>query len=285
MTTRYNAWTDPELAYLRDGDVGLLAVADAAATVPRFAVPKRRQRARLATRASVAAVVIAVGILTATPAFGLRTLAWSFIAGTPVAVDSLSNEDWAMLSDVNSAIANTNIETPASTAQHSLTASGFAAILLVATRGGQAFYVLRRTDGSTCFSTGAASGQTPPDGSTPGAPQRLLGMAACPAEMSPSFPSKKRPILDLSVFHTINSTGGPGVTGTPYIWRLSGFAADPVARVAVRGLDGLYYESTKVSQNIYDAEDLAPIPAKAIVAFDSAGKVVYSECVSPGGCD
>jgi hypothetical protein len=68
------------------------------------------------------------------------------------------------------------------------------------------------------------------------------------------------------------------------VWRLSGFAADPVVKLGVIGTDGKLYDVTPVAQNVYQASNLPAVTPRAIVGFDSANNQIYEKCVVRYGC-
>src|SRR5207302_1035489 len=98
-----------------------------------------------------------------------------------------------------------------------------------------------------------------------------LVFAGC---QSAENPFAKSALVDLSPRHG-NDPADPAAEIVS-VTRLVGFAADGVASVGVVGLSGSVIASTPVSNNTYASGVLADVPAKAIVALDSAGRTVGS---------
>jgi hypothetical protein len=95
-----------------------------------------------------------------------------------------------------------------------------------------------------------------------------------------AFPSRHDPVLDMSPLHSSRFSPTVGVTGAQYVWRLTGFAADPVAKVGVIAMDGSLIGITPVQDNVYINGAVPHERAKELVAFDRKGKRVWSECVA-----
>jgi hypothetical protein len=274
-----NVWTDPELAYLYASDASLLALADAVvATGGSRALPGSRSPLRTARVAALAAALLAV-LVVVSPAFGVGSQLWNLITGTPVATTSISSYDWTALSSMNANINGSSNSGATPATVKNLAELGYSSIDKIADLNGQSFYVLQRTSGATCYATGQTGGLalTPADPAYRNDGFRngsLFSQVACPGAPTSEFPSQQQPILDLSVLH-----GQPG-----YVSELEGFAADPVAKVGVIGTDGQLYDVTSVENNVYEASNLPTVDAKELVAFDSTGKQVYSECLDANGC-
>ena len=273
MSETYDVWSDPELGYLAVLDARLLAVADAVVEAGRTQPRASRTRG---FRVGLLAAAIAIAAILAASAFAFGPRLWGLIDGTPVTPGALGGEDWSVLSRINS---DKNRLTPKEAdrvpAVKSLGKLGFVGIAKVAERNGETFYVLQRRDGSRCYADGPTGGVR-----TPGAGRSLFSGIEC--RIGYPFPSRQAPVFDMSAFHGNFSTT-TGVSDS-YVWRLRGFAADPVSKVAVTGLDGTVRFSTAVQNNVYDATNLPRFVAKQIVAFDHSGHRVYSWCLNRGGC-
>jgi hypothetical protein len=272
----YDAWADPELAYLARNDLALLAVADALVEAGQSRSDRVRKR-KLRVGLLAAAVVLAA--LLAGTAFGLGARLWGFVDGKPVATRSLGSGDWTALSEINSYRRGlTPKEANQARAIKSLGGVGLVAITKVAQHNGESFYMLKRTDGSRCFATGPTGGfkVRPTDSGL-----SLFSGIGCRSGYP--FPSRRAPIFDLTAYHASSFSRVTGVSGS-YVWRLRGFAADPVSKVGVVGTDGVLRDVTTVANNVYDAVNLPRFSPRQIVAFDKNGKRVYVQCVQKGGC-
>jgi len=276
MSKTYDVWTDPELAYLGSNDPLLLVVADALVDAGR----SRSGRARKATRrvGLVAAIVMLAAVL-AGAALGVGSRLWGLVDGKPVAPRSLGGEDWRALSMFESFNRGlTPKEANRAPVAKSLSGVGLSAVTEVARRHGESFYLLERVDGSRCFAIGPTGGfkVRPAD-----AGRSLFGEIACRKDYP--FPSRRAPVFDMTAYHAVGFSRVTGVSGS-YVWRLRGFAADPVSRVGVVGVDGVLRDETTVQNNVYDAVDLPRFAPKQIVAFDKHGNRVFTQCVQKGGC-
>lgn len=276
MSGTYEVWTDAELTYLAREDLALLAIADALVEAGQ----SRSHKARTAkVRAgTVAAAIVLAALLTGT-AFGLGARLWGLVDGQPVPPRSLGSEDWTELSRMNSfSLGLTPKEANQARVVKSLDGVGLVAVTKVAQRNGESFYLLKRTDGSRCFATGPTGGfkVKPTDTGL-----SLFSGIGCRSGYP--FPSRRAPIFDLTAYHASSFSRVSGVSGS-YVWRLRGFAADPVSKVGVVGTDGVLRDVTTVENNVYDALNLPRFPPKQIVAFDKNGKRVYALCVQKGGC-
>jgi|GEM_PF-3204809 len=214
---------------------------------------RRRRPTRLLTAIAVVGLLALVTVLAAPPV-SLATRIWDMFSGTPVSQKQLSPGDWRVLSASNRG-------QPASLGLHSLRGVGVDAIKLIAQRDGLRFYVIDRTDGTRCYALGLASSN------------RLFGQVSCPG---PTFPSRAKPILDLSTWQTQPGTG-------QHIGRLVGFAADGIAAVALASLDGTVHDRTAVEDNVYLRQAPTAAPTAAVVALDRTGHPAYTcrTCIPP----
>jgi hypothetical protein len=274
VSETYEVWSDPELAYLARQDVRLLAVADALVEAGRTRSGRVRRRS---VRVGLVAAAIAMAAILAASAFGLGARLWGLVDGKPVQPRALGSDDWNVLSRINSykhrltpkAADNVPIV-------KSLDKLGFVAITTVAERNGESFYVLRRRDGSKCYADGPTGGfRTARRG------HALFSGIEC--RTGYPFPSRRAPVFDMTAFHASSFSRETGVSGS-FVWRLRGFAADPVDKVGVTDVDGTLRVVTDVENNVYDASNLPKFTAKEIVAFDRSGHRVYTMCVKQGGC-
>jgi hypothetical protein len=272
----YDVWKDPELAYLARNDLTLLALADALVEAGQsrpYGVQKTKRRFGL-----LAAAVVLAALLAGT-AFGLGARLWGLVDGKPVAPRSFGSGDWTALSMFNSFSQGlTPKEARQARVIKSLGGVGLLAVTKVAQRNGESFYVLKRTDGSRCFATGPSGGfkMRPTDTGL-----SLFSGIECRPDYP--FPSRRGPIFDMTAYHASSFSRDTGVSGS-YVWRLRGFAADPVSKVGVLGTDDVLRDVTTVENNVYDAVNLPRFSPKQIVAFDKKGERVYALCVQKGGC-
>jgi len=221
---------------------------------------RRGNRMRLGV---VALGVVLLAVVVAAPAFGVGSRLLDLITGgAPVATSRLSGQDLRIVSAMVKSVPPSAI--PPSK-QDELAALGGTAIRQIAERDGRAYFVIDKQDGSHCYASGDVAAAD------------LFGGIICPR--SPGFPSPEQPILDMSVFH-----GRPLNAGMPTLWRLEGFAADGVANVGLVTADGTLTALTPVIDNVYIAEGsaLPDEPVKEIVALDSNGTRLYSECLIAG---
>jgi hypothetical protein len=196
----------------------------------------------------------------------------SLFAGSPVAPAALSGTDWATLTAASHPSGR-----PMAPAAN-LRAAGVASINQIANRSGRSFFVINRLNGAQCFATGTQGGvREGLDVSV----LSILGTVDCPSGKD-AFPSQVSPVLDMSVFHG-DLAARTGV-GTSFVSRLTGFAADGIATVAVVDTTGVQRVSSPVIDNVYVATDLPPFAPQAIVAYDATGKEVWRQCVALGGC-
>jgi hypothetical protein len=122
---------------------------------------------------------------------------------------------------------------------------------LLATRGSTAYLRVPLTDGQTCFFTGRAAER--------GA--FALGGGSC------WTPAARFPILDLS---PIQASGPGGFK----VLAVQGFAADGVAAIALKDLDGQTIAETAVRDNVYKLTAYPPGGVSALVALDAGGHVL-----------
>jgi hypothetical protein len=272
----YEVWADPELAYLVREDLTLLAVADA---IVEAGLSRSRQgRDPKLVVGLLAAAVVAAALL-AGAAFGLGARLRGLVDGKPVASQSLGSGDWNALSEINSYSRGlTPKEATQARVVKSFGGEGFVSITKVAERHAWSFYMLKRADGSRCFATGPTGGfkVRPTDKG-----RSLFSGIGC--RTAYPFPSRRAPIFDMTAYHATSFSRLTGVSGS-YVWRLRGFAADPVGKVGVVGTDGVLRDVTTVEDNVYDAGSLPRFPPRQIVAFDKTGKRIYAQCVQKGGC-
>lgn len=276
MSKAYEVWADPELAYLGRKDPLLLVVADALVEAGRSRPVQARTTSRLV---GLLAATVVLAVVLAGTALGLGSRLWGLVDGKPVAPRSLGNEDWTALSIFESFNRGlTPKEANRAPVVKSLRGVGLVAVTAVAERHGESFYLLKRVDGSRCFATGPIGGFKARPGDIG---LSLFGAIACRKDYP--FPSRRAPIFDMTAYHAVSFSHATGVSGS-YVWRLRGFAADPVSRVGVVGTDGVVRDQTMVENNVYDAVNLPRFSPKEIVAFDRHGNRVYTQCVRKGGC-
>jgi hypothetical protein len=276
VSRTYDVWTDPELAYLARNDLALLAVADALVETGR----SRSQEVRKTKlRVGLLAAAVALAALLAGTAFGLGARLWGLVDGKPVASRSFGSGDWSVLSEINSfSHGLTPKEANQARVVKNLRGVGLVAVTKVAERNGESFYMLKRADGSRCFATGPTGGYKARPTDT-----GLSLFSGIGCRTGYPFPSRRAPIFDMTAFHGTSFSRVTGVSGS-YVWRLRGFAADPVSKVGVVGTDGVLRDVTAVVNNVYDAVNLPRFSPKQIVAFDKNGKRVYTQCLQKGGC-
>jgi hypothetical protein len=136
----------------------------------------------------------------------------------------------------------------------------------LAERSGVLFYAVRGKDQRQCFGISASASANPE-----------LTTLMCPGGDGPAaFPSPSRPVLDLSPM-----MGRHGST-LKYFPSMMGFAADGVAEVGVVDREGRVH-TTLVEGNVYFTEDLADVPAQALVARDAHGEVIWRRDVPKFG--
>jgi hypothetical protein len=137
-------------------------------------------------------------------------------------------------------------------------------IRLLGQRDGVSFYVSSQPSGATCFAIGL----------TTGAASAHIDALKCGGQLG-SFPSSTDPIADFSA-----STGASD--GSIQVTTLAGFAADPIASIALLDADGNTIYTTPVVDNIYSAANNLPaVPSASIAALDSQGHIAYRMQLTP----
>lgn len=140
---------------------------------------------------------------------------------------------------------------------------------LIATRGSDAFYVIRQPGGRLCYSIGdTRKGRTPFQRET----RIRFGSIGCPDRRV--FPSRAVPVLDYSAYMLSPGAALASLTG------LRGFASDPVARIGVIGRDNRIVYSVPVSQNVYTSGKKRIAGARGIVALGKDGKPLWVQCTA-----
>jgi hypothetical protein len=145
---------------------------------------------------------------------------------------------------------------------------------LIAIRNSRAFYVIRRSDGSRCYSIGDVRKSL-----TPAQKQlrtRFFGAGGAGCLDPRIFPSRALPVLDYSFYSYRRGDAESRLAG------LQGFAADPVARIGVIGRDNRIVSSVPVEDNVYTAGKRAFPGARGIVALDDDGRVLWVRCTAIG---
>ncbi|MBA3735273.1 MAG: hypothetical protein H0W90_08755 [Actinobacteria bacterium] len=151
-----------------------------------------------------------------------------------------------------------------------------ARVTLIASRNGQAFYVIKRKKGGPCYAVGAVERHLTPAQLQLRSRSRF-GAVGCPlAGGSFGFPSKVQPILDFSVFFATRDR-------IARLARLEGFAADPVAKVGVIGVDNKIAYTVDARENTYLGGHSAVV-AHGIVALDKEEKPLFVQCTVRKGC-
>jgi hypothetical protein len=125
---------------------------------------------------------------------------------------------------------------------------------LLAVRGRLAYYRIQTKDG-TCFSVGDAS-----------APGRIGG-SECPRG---PFPTRERPLLDLSIYETASHE-----RGMLSLYSAEGIAADGVSSVAFTRSDGSVVLRLPVRGNVYSATVVPSGSIAHVVAYDESGNEVW----------
>ena len=142
-------------------------------------------------------------------------------------------------------------------------------VKLIATRGSDAFYVIRQPDGRLCYSIGdTRKGRTPFQRET----RIRFGSIGCVDR--PVFPSRAVPVLDYSSY-----MWRPGARDLS-LTALRGFASDPVAKIGVIGRDNRIVYSVPVSQNVYTSGKKRVAGARGIVALGKNGKPLWVQCTA-----
>lgn len=165
--------------------------------------------------------------------------------GTPPGLDRVSN-------------GGTAVPTLSSQDTRALTRLGRpgAATRLMAATEERAIYRI----GSDCFGVGSLS-----------ASGDRFGAVRC----TDDFPSAGRPVVTFAVIHGQRDEDFKVVEQS--VWRSEGVAADGVASVGFRTIDGAIVGEVSVSHNVYRHSTIPEGELVELVAFDSSGDVVYSE--------
>jgi hypothetical protein len=137
-------------------------------------------------------------------------------------------------------------------------------VSLMAVRRGRAFYRVHRPDKAPCYAIG------------PSTAVRFSALAC-----QDDFPSSAHPVLDQSVVMRSYDTSGKEVAAR--LVAVEGFAAEGVARVAVRDESGETASAT-VADNVYvvDPKTLPNGRPVEVVAYDADGAVVYRKDLGRG---
>ena len=205
----------------------LIARLTAANPVPTATYVREPQPLRSPRRIALAAAFVAAAIALPAAAFadGIGALFHFSSEGTPVPT---SASPFARDSTLSQAMRELDFPSRL----HPLTE-----------REGIRFYAARRANGEFCFAI------------------ELDGRKAVGCNVSPTFPSAERPIVDFSRF----SNGA---------W-IVGFAADGVRTVALVDASGGTIASAPVIDNVYAASNDVP-GAAGVAALDAHGNVVYT---------
>lgn len=134
---------------------------------------------------------------------------------------------------------------------HSMQAVGAS---LLGVRGRLAYYRIETKDG-TCFSVG--------DSSTPG----RIGGSECPHG---PFPTRERPLLDLSIYETASHE-----RGMLSLYSAEGIAADGVSSVAFTRSDGSVVLRLPVRGNVYSAQTVPSEGVAHLIAYNESGAEVW----------
>jgi hypothetical protein len=125
---------------------------------------------------------------------------------------------------------------------------------LLAVRGRLAYYRMQTKDG-TCFSVGDASALG------------RIGGSECPRG---PFPTRERPVLDLSIYETASHE-----RGVLSLYRAEGIAADGVSSVAFTRADGSVVLRLPVRGNVYSATAVPSAGVTHVVAYNASGAEVW----------
>jgi hypothetical protein len=142
---------------------------------------------------------------------------------------------------------------------------------LLAKRNGDAFYIIRRADGTRCYFIGDARRNL-----TPARREGRIRFGGGGCIDPRVFPSRAMPVLDQSYYSYHRGDAESRLAG------LQGFAADPVDRIGVIGRDNQIIFTLKVEQNVYTAGRRGFMGARGIVALDTHGKVLWVQCTAMG---
>jgi hypothetical protein len=196
-----------------------------------------------------AAVAVIAAVALAIPALALSGVLGSLFGftnqGAPVSPDDLSRV---------SAVLSLTGATPGSVVQ-------------LASRDGWAFYGARTPNGDVCYFD-APAGQSESDG----IPNAGAAGGCKAAAGEADFPSPARPVFNMSHYF--------GVPPDMSIVTLAGVAADGVASVEVLALGDCHVVATApVTDNVYLADDLPPVPEAEVVALGADGTPVWHQAV------
>jgi hypothetical protein len=127
-------------------------------------------------------------------------------------------------------------------------------IYLLAARDGRAFYQVGRRSHSRCYGAGDANARWP------------IGVIAC-MNAPPFFPSRRRPVFDLSSSEL--RKGDPHA----HWFRVQGIASDAVAKIALLDRHGNTVRTLRVVDNVYLARSI-PSSAAGLAALDASGRII-----------
>jgi hypothetical protein len=131
-------------------------------------------------------------------------------------------------------------------------------VLRLRSSGGRAFYRLQNAKGPDCFASGPSVGVG-----------YLLGIVLC----APDFPSLGLPVMDMTYLSDHRD-------GSVYVIRSQGIAADGIASMSLEDLEGNVVAETPVVANTYLFDESPTLPVGALVAYDAAGKELWSRMYS-----
>jgi hypothetical protein len=233
---------------------------DARASLGRFTRFGQRFGRPTGRNVVLAALVTVATVIVATPAFGIGSrLADLFTGGTPVEADRLSPTDLLLLT---SGVGRIPLHEVPAARHEQLSRLGGTTIREIAARDGRSYFVIDKADGSHCYAVGSTNGTD------------FFDEIECPR--SPVFPSAARPILNMTVYRRLPSSG------EGWKFRLEGIAADGVASVALLGENGDLLDETAVIDNVFlRVVDLPTVKPVAVVALDPNGNRLYTDCIDP----
>jgi hypothetical protein len=142
---------------------------------------------------------------------------------------------------------------------------------LIATKGPQRFYVIRRRDGHRCYAIGDTRRLR-----TPAQAELNMRFSAIGCTDPRIFPSRAVPVLDFSSYTLRRGEKEARLMG------LRGFAADPVAKIGVIGRGNRIVYTTDVEGNVYGIGRKSIPGARGIVALGDDGKVLWVQCTAIG---
>ena len=144
-------------------------------------------------------------------------------------------------------------------------------VKLMAKRNANAFYVIRRTDGTHCYFIGDARRNL-----TPAQRQGRIRFGGGGCVDPRIFPSRAMPVLDFSYYSYRPGDPESRLAG------LQGFAADPVDRIGVIGRDNAIIFTLKVEHNAYTSGRRGFMGARGLVALDDHGRLLWVKCTAIG---